>query len=256
MQSSACAAGRTQCIGFLRPGTSGRRTAARKIDCGGAHAASPEYPLVIRVDHTELELLAANQVDEWGRVDQVVLGTHAVGKSHAQGAISVLMVPDRNDASFDVIFQGRTHTTTVGTHGPALICSHTDTDFVCTRPITFHARQGFVAANCKIVAHTNVTYDGFGSSHGRLGHRLISRIARRRRGESREQVRQIAARINEAALVKAFDKRLDAQLATMNQKMNLAQYVNLFAGRLLCNSRPIVEGLHLDRRRPEEVPCN
>jgi hypothetical protein len=193
--------------------------------------ALPEYPLVIRVDHTELELLAANQVDEWGRVDQVMLGTHAVGKSHTQGAISVQMVPDRKDASFDVVFQGRTHVATVGTHGPALICSHTDTDFVCTRPITFHARGGFVAAECKILANTNVVFDGFGSSRGWLGHRLISRIARRRADESLGQVRQIAARLNEAELRKAFDKRLDTQLAAMNQKMNLVKYVNLFTGQ-------------------------
>ena len=162
----------------------------------------------------------------------MVLGTHAVGESHTQGAISGLMVPDRNDASFDIIFQGRTHTTTVGTNGPALICSHTDTDFVCTRPITFHAREGFVATACKIVAQTNVTYDGFGSSRGRLGHRLISRIARRRAGESQEQVRQIAARLNEAALLKGFDKLLNPRLADMNQKMNLVRYINLFVGEV------------------------
>ena len=143
--------------------------------------APPAYPLVIRIDHIALELLSTNKVDEWGRVDDVVLGTHAVGKSHTQGSITGLMTPDRNDASFDIVFQGRTHSTTVGTNGPALIYSHTDTDFVCTRPITFHARQGFVAAPCKIVAHTNVVYDGFDSSRGRLGHRLISRIARRPR---------------------------------------------------------------------------
>ena len=190
----------------------------------------PAYPLVIRIDHLALELLATTKVDEWGRVDDVILGTRAVGKSHTQGSISGLMVPDGNDASFDIVFQGRTHTTTVGTNGPALIYSHTDTDFVCTRPITFHAGQGFVAAACTIIAHTTVVYDGFGSSRGRLGHRLISRIASRRAGEAREQVRQIAARINEHALLEGFDKLLNPQLAAMNKKMDLVRYVNRFVG--------------------------
>lgn len=104
--------------------------------------APPAYPLVIRIDHIALELLATNKVDEWGLVDNVVLGTHAVGKSHTQGSITGRMTPDRNDASFDIVFQGRTHSTTVGTNGPALIYSHTDTDFVCTRPITFHGAKG------------------------------------------------------------------------------------------------------------------
>jgi hypothetical protein len=192
----------------------------------------PAYPLVMRIDHTALELLAANKINERSPVDRVVLGTRAVGESHTLGAISSLMVPDRNDASFDIIFQGRTHTTTVGTNGPALIYSHTDTDFVCTRQITFHARQGFVAAACKVVAKTNVVYDGFGSSRGRLGHRLIARIAKRRAGQSREQVRQIAARINEDELLQGFDKLLNPQLAAMNQKMNLVRYVNIFMGEV------------------------
>src|SRR5271154_4910813 len=58
----------------------------------------PAYPLVIRIDHTALELLATTKVDERGRVDDVVLGTHAVGESHTQGSISGLLVPDRDDA--------------------------------------------------------------------------------------------------------------------------------------------------------------
>ena len=139
-------------------------------------------------------------------------------------AISAVMVPDRNDASFDVIFQGRTHTSTVGANGPALIYSHTDTDFVCTRPISFHARQGFVATACKVVAKTNVVFDGFDSSQGRLGRRLISRVAERRAGKSKEQARQIAARINEEALLQGFDKQLNPQLAAMNKKLNLVRF--------------------------------
>jgi hypothetical protein len=192
----------------------------------------PAYPLVIRIDHTAFDVLAASEINERSRVDSVVLETRAVGESRTLGSISVLMVPDRNDASFDVIFKGRTHTSTVGTNGPALIYSHTDTDFVCTRAITFHVRQGLVAAPCQVVANTSIGYDGFDSSRGRLGHRLISRVARRRAGESREQVRQIAARINEDALLLGFDKQVNPQLAAMNQKMDLVRYVNLFMGEV------------------------
>src|SRR5581483_11987150 len=98
---------------------------------GTAHSAdTPAYPLVLRIDQLALDRLTAREIDDRGHVDHVVLGTHAVGKSHTQGLISVQMVPDRKDASVDVIFQGRTHASTVGAHGPALIYSHTDTDFV------------------------------------------------------------------------------------------------------------------------------
>ena len=190
----------------------------------------PAYPLVIRIDHSAFDPLEAREINHRSRIDRVVLGTHAVGESHTQGAISVLMIPDRYDASFDLSFQGRTHVRTVGTNGPALIYSHTDTDFVCTRQISFHPREGFVAVASTVIADTQLVYDGFGSSRGRLGRRLISRVAERRAGKSQEVARQIAARDTEHELLQAFDKRLNAQLTTMNQGMNVARYVNLFMG--------------------------
>ena len=190
----------------------------------------PAYPLVIRLNHSAFDPLEARELNHRRHIDRVVLGTHAVGESHTQGAISVLMVPDRNDASFDVSFQGRTRASTVGTNGPALIYSHTDTDFVCTRQVSFQPHQGFVAAASTVVANTRLVYDGFGSSSGRLGRRLISRVAEQRAGESQEEARQIAAQDTERELLQAFDKRLNAQLTTVNQKLNLARYVNIFIG--------------------------
>ncbi|MEI8376215.1 MAG: hypothetical protein WCJ35_25625 [Planctomycetota bacterium] len=194
-------------------------------------AEYPAYPLVIRIDHGALEPLEAFDINYRSRVDCVVLGTHAVGESQTLGAISVLMIPDRNDASFDLSFQGRTHVSTVGTNGPALVYSHTDTDFICTRQISFHPHQGFVALASTVVADTHLVYDGFGSSRGLLGSRLIRRVAERRAGESREEARQIAARDTEHELRQAFDKRLNAQLTVMNRSMIVAQFVNLFVGK-------------------------
>ncbi|MEX0977983.1 MAG: hypothetical protein WDZ48_03980 [Pirellulales bacterium] len=186
---------------------------------------------MVRIDQSALDLLTAREIDRRGRVDTVVLGTHAVGESRTQGAISVRLIPDRDGASFDLRFQGRTHTRTVGANGPALIYSHTDTGFVCTRPVSFDPTQGFVAGASTIVADTKLVYDGFGSSRGGPGSRLISSVAERRSGESREQARQIVARDNERELLSAFDKRVNTQLAAMNQKLNIVVYRNLFVGQ-------------------------
>ena len=192
--------------------------------------ARPAYPLVIRIDQTALDPLTDREIHRRGRVDKVVMETHAIGESRTQGAISVLLTPDRDEASFDLGFRGWTHTSTVGTNGPALIYSHTDTNFVCTRPISFDPTQGFVAGTTTIVANTKLVYDGFGSARGGLGSRLISRVAERRAGESQEQARQIAARDNEQELRSAFDKRVNTQLAAMNQKLNIVLFKNLFVG--------------------------
>lgn len=190
----------------------------------------PAYPLVIRIDHSALDRMEAHTINHHSRIDRVVLGTRAVGTSQTQGVISVLMIPDRNDASFDLSFQGQTHASTVGANGSALIYSHTDTDFVCTRQISFHPRQGFLAVASTVVTDTQLVYDGFGSSRDRFGHRLVSRVAERRAGKSQEEARQIAARDTEHELLQAFDRLLNAQLTTMNRSVNVARYVNLFMG--------------------------
>lgn len=224
------------CVGvFASSGAVGR---TQTVDTPRQEPESPTapttealaYPLVIRIDRTALDPLTAGEIDHRGRVDKVVVGTHAVGESRTQGAISVLLIPDRDEASFELRFQGRTHTRTVGSNGPALIYSHTDTGFVCTRPISFDPARGFVAGASTIVAKTKLVYDGFGSSRRGLGNRLISRVAEQRSGESHEQARQIAARDNEHELLSAFDKRANTQLAAMNQKMNIVLYKNLFVG--------------------------
>ncbi len=190
----------------------------------------PAYTLVIRIDQTALEPLTAKEINQRGRVDKMVLGTHAVEESSTHGAISTLLIPDRDEASFDLKFTGKTHTRTVGANGPALIYSHTDTGFVCTRPISFDPTQGFVAGPTKIVARTKLSYDGFGSSRGALGRRLISGVAERRADESREEAQRIAARDNEKELLAGFDKQVNTQLAEMNRKLNIVLYKKLFVG--------------------------
>jgi hypothetical protein len=191
----------------------------------------PAYPLVVRIDQIALDSVAANEINQRGLIDMIVLGTHAVGESRMQGAISVLLIPDRDEASFDLSFQGSTRTRTVGTNGPALIYSHSDTSFACKRSVSFDPAHGFVAKDSTIVANTKLVYDGFGSSRGSLGQGLIVRVAARRADESREQARQIAARDTEHKLRSGFDKRVDTQLAAMNHQLNIVLFANLFVGK-------------------------
>jgi hypothetical protein len=194
-------------------------------------AERPAYGLVIRIDKSALDPLTAKEIHRRGRVDRMVLGSHAVGESFTQGAISTVLISDRDGASFDLKFTGKTRTKTVSANGPALIYSHTDTSFVCTRPISFDPTQGFVAGATSIVADTTLTYDDFGSSRGGLGRRLISRVAEQRAGESHEEARRIAARDNEKELVAEFDKQVNAQLAEMNRKLNIVSYKDLLVGQ-------------------------
>jgi hypothetical protein len=193
-------------------------------------AKGPAYPLVVRIDQRALESMAAQKIDQRDKIDMTVLGTHTVGNSRTRGAISVESIPDQDDASFDLVLRGSTRARTTGTNGPALIYSHADTNFVCERPITFDASKGFVAGASKVTSKTKLTYDGFGSSRGVLGRQLISRVAEKRAGGVKNEAERIAARTNERGVLAAFDKAVNAQLASMNKKLNIALYKNMFLG--------------------------
>lgn len=186
----------------------------------------PASLLIVRIDKCLLEPLRSQKVDHWGDVDQVVLGTRAVGKSHTTGTIDVANMVGRDDASFTVKFSGKTETKTVGYNGPALIYSRTHTDFVCTREVTFDPQKGFVASPGKERARTILYYDGFGSSRQGLGSRLVTRIAEERAIESYSAASQIAARDNREQISQTFDQRLNKQLAGINRELRMVRYAN------------------------------
>jgi hypothetical protein len=183
----------------------------------------------VRIDDKALDPLRAKDILHQGRVDRMVLGTHAIGTSETKGEISVSIIPDRDDAAFIIRFHGETRARTSGSNGPAIIHSRTSTEVDCARLVVFDPRIGLVAGTSTSAARTNLTYDGFDANR-RLGRRLISRIAQFRANQHFEQARAITQRDNEAEVRQAFDERLDKQLADINQQLNIARYVNALFG--------------------------
>jgi len=189
----------------------------------------PEFPLMVRVSARALDWLREKDIRHEGAVDRVVLGTRAVGKSWTSGAIDVEILPNENDATFVLKFQGKANTSTSGANGPAIIRSRTSTDFECTRQVTFDPQVGMLAGPTKIAARTALVFDGFDSNR-RLGRRLITRVAEKRANEQFPLVQAIAKRDNETEIVRAFDQLLDAKLASVNRQIGLARYANSLFG--------------------------
>jgi hypothetical protein len=173
-----------------------------------AKAEETPFPLVMRIDKSVLALLNT-EVDERRPIDRVVLGTHAVGESRTRGEIRAALNPDSAEASVEIRFRGSTTTKTVGIQEPAVICSHTLSDFIYRRRITFDPHQGFVLiGDTTIVGDTRLVYDGFSATR-RLGRRLISRIAERRAMELHEQARLIADRDSKREVRESVDKEME-----------------------------------------------
>lgn len=194
-----------------------------------AKADNPPFPLVVRIDNTALDPLREKDIKHQGAVDRIILGTQAIGNSWTTGSVNVKIIPQQDDASIIIRFHGNTHTKTTGYNGPAIIYSHTDTEFDCARQVVFEPRIGLVAGKPTVAARTTLAYDGFDANR-RLGRRLISRVAQQRAEEQLEQARAIAHQQNKSEVCQAFEKRLDTQLASINRRLDIARYVNALFG--------------------------
>lgn len=194
-----------------------------------ATPTQPAFPLVVRIDDKALDPLREKDIRHQGPVERVILGTQAVGTCFTTGGINVKIVPREEEASIIIRFRGQTRTKTTGYNGPAIIYSHTDTEFECARQVVFQPRIGLVAGEPTIDARTALVYDGFDANR-RLGKRLISRVARQRAEEQHEEARAIAHQENTKGVCLAFEKKLDAQLASINRQLDIARYVNALFG--------------------------
>lgn len=193
-------------------------------------AEQSPLPLVLRIDKSALTRYSDSDIDRKGEVNKVVLGAHCVGSSHTTGTIRAELLPDSQEAAFDLYFRGRTVSETKGVQEPGVVWSRTFTDFVSKRRIIFEPRKGFVVVgDNEIETDTKLVYDGFGSTRN-MGRRLITRITAKKSYQISEQARLIADRDNKKEVAESFVKESDQQVKAANDGLDLVRYVNAFLG--------------------------
>jgi hypothetical protein len=193
-------------------------------------AEDAPFPLVLRIDKSALTKYSDSDVDRKGVVNKMVLGSHCTGESHTTGQIRAELLPDSQEAAFDLYFRGRTVTTTKAVQEPGVCWSRTFTDFTAKRRIIFEPREGFqVVGDDEIETKTSLVYDGFGSTR-RFGRRLIERITERKSNQMTGQAIAIADRDNKKEVAESYARESDQQVAAANEGLDLVRYVNNFLG--------------------------
>jgi len=211
------------------PHSESLNAAGTKVYREKASVEKHPFPLVVRIDDRALDPLREKDIRHQGTVDRVILGTRAIGTCWTTGGIGAQIIPKQDDACIIIRFRGNTRVMTTGYNGPALIFSHTDTEFECARMVVFDTQIGLIAGRPVVDARTTLVYDGFNANR-RLGKRLISRVAKQRADEQWEQARTIAHQQNKAEICRAFENRLDVQLDSINRRLEIARYVNALFG--------------------------
>ncbi|MGC3970822.1 MAG: hypothetical protein QM775_26870 [Pirellulales bacterium] len=154
-----------------------------------------------------------------------------MGDSKTTGQVRGELLPDSQEASFDIVFRGRTVSNTAARNDPAIVYSRTFTDFVMRQRVVFEPKQGFmVVGEPTIEGDTKLVYDGIQSTR-QLGRRIITRFAWRQAEKLREPARLIADRDNKKEVRDQFVDEVTRQVAAANQGLDIVNNVNQFLGK-------------------------
>lgn len=195
-----------------------------------AERSAPSHPLIIRVHEKALVSQSGDQVNTTLPVSCVVLGTPATGTSWTRGVVRVDTSSAKNAADFLVTFRGQSFSRTVGVNGPARIHSHSVTDFVVSRHVTFSPLKGFQSSRTSISAQTRLKLDDVRATKPGLRGALVRRIGWRRASESqRAAEREVSGHVRQQLLA-SFDARLDKQVADLNRQLQTARYAQVLFG--------------------------
>jgi hypothetical protein len=215
----------------FQPSKDAEEKTAKRIASGVTTPSDLPLPLVVRVDKSALQPYTDSERDENFPVDKWVLGAHAVGDSRTVGQVRSELLPDSQEASFDIVFRGRTVSNTASRNDPAIVYSRTFTNFVLRQRIVFDPREGFMMVGEPTVeGDTKLVYDRFASTR-QLGRRIITRIAQRQAEKLREPARRIADRDNKQEVRDQFVAEVSKQIKAANEGLGIVNYVNEFLGK-------------------------
>lgn len=175
----------------------------------------------IRISEQWLRSEIAKQVDRWGDVDKVVLGTPVRGTSRTSGVITLDVLPGDESARIRVFFVGRTLIKSRGYERPVVIDTTSWTDFHCTSELYLDAK-GFHSTPARIAARTGSNTDRVISNRNGLLDRAVRRVAWRRVNSTRPQTEAITLQDTASEVRSSFDTVLRDRLRTMNRRIGFS----------------------------------
>ena len=179
---------------------------------------SEAFPVLLRIPQALIVKSVDRDFQHSAPVQQKVLGTSATGTSHCQGTVTCVIEEMIEGAAFSCRISGTVRSDTCGTNGPATIQSHAFTSYVAHKRFVFDKHQ-FISFPTTVVAHTQLTNTGIGSTLPGLRGRIVKQVATQRAQQSRSQAESIAQGLTERELCQQIDADFATRLSEMNQKL-------------------------------------
>jgi hypothetical protein len=159
---------------------------------------------------------AQRPVDATHPVDEEILGTEVTGKSRTTGESTAQLEPSSDGAVLDIVFRGTAVSETVGQHRPITVETEGTTTIAARKRVVITG-EGIKAAPAVAKAVTQTKTVGLQSDRdGKLGGKLVRRVAERRIDATRPESEGIAAKNTE----KQVDQNMDTEVDKMVKEAN------------------------------------
>ncbi len=169
-----------------------------------ASAPIPPNAIYVRISQPFLNRYIKHRVFKNAAVSDCILGTPVQGTSQTSGRTDLALVPDAKRGRIDLRLTGTADATTVGTHDPVSIFTHSTTDFHSAKQVLVDDR-GITQSPAQTQAHTRSTTTAITTCLGPVLQRFVLPTAWRRVNESRAE----ADRISASHTARRVDRELD-----------------------------------------------
>ena len=184
----------------------------------GIKHTSEGFPVLLRIPQSLIAKSVDRDFEHSAPVQQEVLGTNSSGTAHCRGTVVCSIEEKTEGAAFSCRISGTVESETCGTNGPATIQSHACTTYVAHKRFYFDGHK-FNSIPTSVVARTQLTITGVGSTLPRLRGRIVRHVATQRANQSHAQAEAITQAITERELCQKIDADFDSRISEMNQKL-------------------------------------
>ncbi len=173
--------------------------------------------LSVRVSKEFLDAGMGRTIDDTSPVTDNILGTRISGEGHTLAKLDVALVPNNRQAEINALLTGHVTTDTVGRNGPVSIYTDGDAKFEAVKTILIDD-EGFHVKPAVCEATIESTIRGISSTRdGRVGEKMIHKIAWKRIGKQRDQAEQIAGKHAAERVERRFDRDAEPRLTKANK---------------------------------------
>lgn len=178
---------------------------------------SPDLVKVLRADFSQPNVLAevsttalnelASPVCQIRAVRDCILGATVRGTAITNGQVTFQPLDSTDQIQLDMFLNGVIHSRTVAYKKPVRVTARGTTPYFATKRLLINDDQ-FTTAGLYVNANTSTRIGSIQKTGGKLGKRLIEKIARKKVYESKRQSERIASRHAEQKVGESFNDQV------------------------------------------------